>query len=670
MSIVVQSPNRVQRPFTYLPLDVEQIRILKLESILHGVVSCTLRHASSEDVLDYYALSYCWGSEPLNQKINVNGGSFWISTNLLAALKVVHQFLKTIDDRDRCLWIDAICINQMDNKEKSLQVRRMGQIYRQAERILVWLGDEADDSSKVMSVFNWLELYRIWTRITNPKDLHILRPSLTTLTEVLKKQYGITEDNMVALHELLFEILIHNSRAMFHKAKVDELLIEARFRKQLFDKDDPFWSAFLTFMDRDWFSRVWTYQETILAKNATVICGSQHVDWQLVRYCQSHLLSINCWDTIYGWNHFRSNPQGNSRIFERSITEAQPFSRPNTLMELLMGTGTREAKDPRDYVYGIIGLVEDRIQSMILVDYDLPESAVFAKAAKVAIQIGGTVSCCQMWVRFDSILKTRVQDLPSWCPDFSSGQMNGIMNKIKNPGATFADCNMISESTQICLSEFGHVKFDLGLNIISISGIRLDTIDESSDATMPFDIGHLHQLRKEHFASWESFIEEQRRIFETLCGKQQREWVYQMAVLFLSDDTKIETSQIWLQKYIYPQLSLPYEELRSRFEELRNFCGLVEALGIRTWPDALWKLKINLSDYRLISETMFDLTIVQKGRCFFTTASGRVGYSSKKMHRGDNICYIPGSQLLHVLSPKCDRYIANASVEGSMGDAI
>jgi hypothetical protein len=36
--------------------------------------------------------------------------------------------------------IDAICINQKDNDEKNNQLPIMADIYRQASRVIVWLG--------------------------------------------------------------------------------------------------------------------------------------------------------------------------------------------------------------------------------------------------------------------------------------------------------------------------------------------------------------------------------------------------------------------------------------------------------------------------------------------------------------------------------------------------
>ncbi|KAJ8108293.1 hypothetical protein OPT61_g8273 [Boeremia exigua] len=48
----------------------------------------------------------------------------------------------------RRLWADAQCVNQMDVAEKSSQVRAMGKTYRDAKKVLVWLGDDHDGIAK------------------------------------------------------------------------------------------------------------------------------------------------------------------------------------------------------------------------------------------------------------------------------------------------------------------------------------------------------------------------------------------------------------------------------------------------------------------------------------------------------------------------------------------
>lgn len=42
-------------------------------------------------------------------------------------------------------WVDAICVHQSDDKEKSHQIQMMGQIYQGALRTLLWLGLGAGD---------------------------------------------------------------------------------------------------------------------------------------------------------------------------------------------------------------------------------------------------------------------------------------------------------------------------------------------------------------------------------------------------------------------------------------------------------------------------------------------------------------------------------------------
>lgn len=49
------------------------------------------------------------------------------------------------------LWIDALCINQADLVERSAQVGMMGNIYRSASNVLVWLGgDERGEADTVV----------------------------------------------------------------------------------------------------------------------------------------------------------------------------------------------------------------------------------------------------------------------------------------------------------------------------------------------------------------------------------------------------------------------------------------------------------------------------------------------------------------------------------------
>jgi len=94
----------------------------------------------------YEAISYVWGDPNRTADINCNGHIVPVTLNLAAALQ---QFRHR--RRARRLWADALCINQSDDEEKGLQVSRMGQVYKHAKRVLVWLGH--DDKRQAYSTF-------------------------------------------------------------------------------------------------------------------------------------------------------------------------------------------------------------------------------------------------------------------------------------------------------------------------------------------------------------------------------------------------------------------------------------------------------------------------------------------------------------------------------------
>lgn len=58
----------------------------------------------------------------------------------------------------RYLWIDAICLNQEDDIEKSEQIPLMGQIYSQARKVIFWLGMGSDDTAKIFAYFRYMAL--------------------------------------------------------------------------------------------------------------------------------------------------------------------------------------------------------------------------------------------------------------------------------------------------------------------------------------------------------------------------------------------------------------------------------------------------------------------------------------------------------------------------------
>jgi hypothetical protein len=84
------------------------------------------------------------GRSSITAPISVNGHPFDITVNLEAALRQLRA--KGINR----VWVDALCINQADRQEHSLQVRNMKLIYSKAEEVIAWIGKGSKNSAFVI----------------------------------------------------------------------------------------------------------------------------------------------------------------------------------------------------------------------------------------------------------------------------------------------------------------------------------------------------------------------------------------------------------------------------------------------------------------------------------------------------------------------------------------
>ncbi|TVY90273.1 Heterokaryon incompatibility protein 6,OR allele [Lachnellula willkommii] len=126
--------------FAYKPLerlaDRPSIRLAFLQpGSRDDPIRINLKHTTFADKPKYESLSYTWGSASNVKSIEINSLFVSVRRNLDKALRHFRR-----KDQERVLWIDAICINQADDAEKSWQVMLMADIYRRAQRVLVWLG--------------------------------------------------------------------------------------------------------------------------------------------------------------------------------------------------------------------------------------------------------------------------------------------------------------------------------------------------------------------------------------------------------------------------------------------------------------------------------------------------------------------------------------------------
>lgn len=104
----------------------------------------------------FEALSYVWGDSSSGRRRLLCGDSsfLWAGRNLLSAIQTLLLRQRRDPSLPRRVWIDAICINQADDAEKSQQVYMMRDIYQSAECTVAHLGEAADDSGLAMRFIN------------------------------------------------------------------------------------------------------------------------------------------------------------------------------------------------------------------------------------------------------------------------------------------------------------------------------------------------------------------------------------------------------------------------------------------------------------------------------------------------------------------------------------
>jgi hypothetical protein len=139
-------------PFAYSDAlqDVKppQIRLFCLEPAPVDEPICGhLETVTLSPEVPFEALSYCWGSMEPECYICIAGCRFRTTPNLKLALYRLRDAVKI-----RKFWIDAICIDQTNNEEKSHQILLMRDIYFHARQTIVWLGEESERSQTALGM--------------------------------------------------------------------------------------------------------------------------------------------------------------------------------------------------------------------------------------------------------------------------------------------------------------------------------------------------------------------------------------------------------------------------------------------------------------------------------------------------------------------------------------
>lgn len=342
-----------------------------------------LKHAAG----CYEAISYAWGEASKTVNIKCDEKLFSVTVNLADALWTIRH-----PTEPRILWADAICINQHDKKEQGHQVMMMGKIYEQANRVLIYLGN--DDEEIAEDCFKLI-------RETN---------------EYFDKQfeiYGCTSQN--DLHKI--PRIVPNGPICSDKTR---------------------WSKVNKLVDLPWFTRVWVLQEVGLAATAVLLWGSQGLNfseivelalWVLWRPDISAIAGIvntgRLFDNFVGiWKTY-----GNTK----SWREEMPFIRSQSVVNyydsfllVLHMARIYEASDPRDKIYAFLGhplaLNSDGSGTTISADYTKNVKDVYFETASVFLNQKKDAPFVLSCVQYDSLVDLGDGDVPSWVPLWDRGR--------------------------------------------------------------------------------------------------------------------------------------------------------------------------------------------------------------------------------------------------------
>ena len=323
-----------------------RIRILGINpGTFHDPLHCRLRSLPlRKDNLSYGALSYAWGDKSSWTSIPLDGKpGFKVTASVASALRRLRH-----PEQTRCLWVDAICVNQANVKERNQQVALMTDIFRYAELVYVWLG-----------------------------PCGILNPSSTQENSDPEccHQHSFEWDGTIDFTK--------TSSPLFHAHESSKM---------------------------QWWWRTWAVQEVALARKIAVRIGPHQISWQkALEAFEASWLKTRPGDDAYRIAY--------QQFLQFNTLRGKRGWLGEHLRYLLQLTARHAASDPRDRVYGILGLLDQKqildASQRLAPDYGktYPEVCVDATLHLISDEQNLDV-LVEDWPRLSE---------PSWALDFAKG---------------------------------------------------------------------------------------------------------------------------------------------------------------------------------------------------------------------------------------------------------
>ncbi|TLD25003.1 hypothetical protein PspLS_05907 [Pyricularia sp. CBS 133598] len=613
-SLPVPSPRSAARPFRLLRL----LPATDAATPLQG----ELEQVDLSDAPHYEALSYVWGDPVFNHELHVVDDSkedvVHITKNLSEALRRLR-----LPDEPRTLWVDAICINQDDIEERSRQVSMMQAIFGSCECCLAWLGPFSHEDDKPRRPERAEEEYMakaiiLFERIAD-HDIELLGSKKET-AEVIAS--------------------LHRGRPIHPDPTKDHFLLSNQETMML---------SFLFRRAKVW-ERAWCCQELSSSPRLVLVAGDARLDWERV---ESFLCTEHYSDAFHGsFGHGCVMPIiGQTFSSPKRIQEQRQIlqdaktgkgddggANASTLMDVLARFRHLESSDPRDMIFGLLGLVDPSLR--VPVDYTKTTADVFLQTTAAIINSRGDLDaiCQNPW--FSTRKDTRPEGLPSWAIDFASQGTGDLI---------FAQRGIFAAGRPQCQTPCQVV-----------GGVALKCRGRRFGGPVSAPVADTADKRFPTYMGPEEVIAEARRLG------------------YLKDPDELypetgerATQALWrtlvMDCIAYPVRRLTAEQVQEETKSLDEIFEEVVALP----KDTTWREKERF--YRKLRSYM----MFRRNRetwYFFTTDDGRFALGGKGVREGDLVAVLDGAKVPVVLRPtgdsmdgvECFGFVSPAYVHGSM----
>ncbi|KXH47991.1 hypothetical protein CNYM01_02579 [Colletotrichum nymphaeae SA-01] len=574
------------RVYDYRPLGSDEFRLIRVLPTRTSTIKLEILHGLIRSPPDYVAISYTWGDPGETKRLELDGIEILVSSSLHGALRALRQQKDAV-----IVWVDALSIDQQNSVEKTQQIQLMTRIYSSAKSVAVWLGPEADESDIAM---------RFLKEVARKPDARDFTPLISSGTR---------------------------------KAEV---------------------RAVISLFEREYWNRLWVVQEVFNARRITVYCGSSVLPWETYTDAASVFRSnrkvLNNYLSGTGQGKAYTGVSRNHFTYAAILANHGPSSLPksrsltgfifgeSSLLEVMRACRNKGATDPRDKVFGTLGLLSESLRNDIRVDYGMTVKSIYTNIVNLIASTTG-----QLDVICDSIhypLHANNASLPSWVPDWSH-----------NPGTKAIGAMNLTSKFTASLSQ--KAKIMLNGNLLEISGVEIDSIEVHGIAVGP--LGMLADYLMA-FVHWRALflgkykgekLDNQYHFFRALCLNQI--------------PAEVKSPEQWVTACNHVFASL----LRERLPELPLDQELEKYVNSTT--------TIGPQDRRQFLQEHFGDRM--RGRCFYVTSEGLLGMGSGYMAVGDAIIVPFGCSTPIIIRPEGSdggyRYVGDAYLNGFMyGRAI